>query len=90
MRFLGTHLEGKLSREVVHPTGMHETQGVADCLSAQHALACGWTNTPIGQRGCHDTSRLAGHFDGAQLQWRNQTIKPERRGVSSFTRRERW
>lgn len=70
----GTHVEGKLSREVVHAAGMHEAQGVADGLRAQHALACDWTNAPVGQRGRHDASRLTRHLDGAQLEKRNKGI----------------
>lgn len=58
-----THVEGKLAGEVVHAAGVHETQGVAHSFGAQHALACDWTNAPVGQRGGHDTSRLAGHLD---------------------------
>lgn len=69
--FLMTHMEGKLSREVVHATGMHETQGVTDSLSAQHTLACDWTNAPIGQCGSHDASWLTGHLNGAQLEQKN-------------------
>lgn len=69
--FLMTHMEGKLSREVVHATGMHEAQGVTNSLSAQHALACDCTNAPIGQRGSHDTSWLTGHLNGAQLEQKN-------------------
>lgn len=62
-----THVESKLSREVVHATGMHETQGVSNRFSAQHTLACDWTNTSVGQCGGHDASWLTGHLNGAQL-----------------------
>lgn len=56
LEFQVTHVERKLSGEVVHPTGMHEAQGVANGFGAQHTLACDWTNTPVGHRGGHDTS----------------------------------
>lgn len=49
-------MEGKLAREVIHATGMHEAEGVADSFSAQNTLPCDWTNTSIGQCGSHDTS----------------------------------
>lgn len=51
-----THMEGKLAREVIHATGMHEAEGVADSFSTQNTLPCDWTNTSIGQCGSHDTS----------------------------------
>lgn len=54
--FLVSHMERKLSGEVIHAAGVHETQGVANGLCAQHTLACDWTNTSVGQRGGHDAS----------------------------------
>lgn len=69
-----THVEGKLSGKVVHATGMHETQGVANCFGAQNTLACYRTNTPIGQCGSHDTSWLTGYLYRAQLEWKNETV----------------
>lgn len=62
-----THMEGELSREVVHAAGVHQTQSVSYRLRAQHTLACDWTETAIGQSGRHDAGALAGHLDGAQL-----------------------
>lgn len=52
----GTHMEGKLAREVVHAAGVHEAEGVAHCFSAQHTLACDGADPAIGQGGCHDTA----------------------------------
>lgn len=62
-----THMEGELSREVVHAARVHQTQSVPDRLGAQHALACDWTEAAVGQSGRHDAGALAGHLDGAQL-----------------------
>src|SRR4029434_8299102 len=58
-----THVEGELSREVVHATGVHETQGVPHSFGVQHTLACDWTEAAVGQRGSHDTGALARHLD---------------------------
>lgn len=55
-RAKNTHMEGKLAREVIHATGMHETEGVAHCFSTQNALACDGTDPTIGKGGCHDTA----------------------------------
>lgn len=55
-RARSTHMEGKLAREVVHATGVHETESVAHCLSAQNALACDGADPTVGQGGCHDTA----------------------------------
>lgn len=63
----GTHVESELPGEVVHAAGVHETQGVAHRLGAQHALPCDWTEAAVGQSGRHDAGALAGHLDGAQL-----------------------
>lgn len=63
----GTHMKSHLAREVIHATGVHETQRVSYCLSAQDALACDWTDPSVGQGGSHYTSWLAGHLDGAKL-----------------------
>lgn len=60
-------MESKLSREIIHSAGVHETQGVPHGLWGQHALACDWADATIGQGGCHDASTFAGHFNGAQL-----------------------
>ena len=62
-----TDVEGKLSGEVVHATGMHEAEGVPHRLRAQNTLPCDWTETAIGQRCGHDAGALAGDFNGAQL-----------------------
>lgn len=64
---VGTHMESKLSREVVHATGVHETKGVPHGLRAQNTLPCDWAESPIGQGGCHDTGALTCDLDGAQL-----------------------
>lgn len=80
-----THVEGKLSREVVHAAGVHETQGVANGFSAQHTLACDWTNTSIGQCGSHDASWLTGHLNGAQLEPENWNDACEKDYVFEFT-----
>lgn len=62
-----THVEGKLSREVVHAAGVHEAQRVAHRLRAQHTLTRDRAEAAVGQRGRHDAGTLAGHLDGAQL-----------------------
>jgi hypothetical protein len=49
-------MEGKLAREVIHATGMHEAEGVAHGLGAQHALPCDRADAAIGQSGRHDTA----------------------------------
>lgn len=67
-----TDVESKLSREVVHAAGMHQTQSVSHRLRAQDALACDWTEAAVGQSGRHDAGALTGHLDGAQLM---ETIK---------------
>lgn len=69
---LVSHMECKLSGEIIHATGVHEAQGVSNGLCAQDTLVCDWTNTSVGQRGGHDASWLAGHLDGAQLEGRIQ------------------
>lgn len=73
----GTHMEGKLSREVIHATGVHEAQGVADGFAAQHALACDRTNASVGKSGSHHTSGLTVHLDGAQLEGGESQAKRE-------------
>ena len=65
-------MEGHLSREVVHATGVHEAQRVPHSLCTQHMLACDWADAAVGQRSGHDTPRLAGDIDGAQLRARGQ------------------
>ncbi len=60
-------MEGKLSGEVVHAAGMHQTQRVSHCLGAQHTLSCDWTEATVGQSRRHDAGALTGHLDGAQL-----------------------
>lgn len=62
-----THMKSHLAGEVIHATGVHETQSVAHGLGTQDTLACNWTDASIGQSGSHYTSRLAGHLDGAKL-----------------------
>lgn len=62
-----THVEGKLAREVIHATGMHQAEGVAHCFSAQHALASNGADPTIGQSGCHDTAGFTSDLHGAQL-----------------------
>lgn len=62
-----THVEGELSREVVHAAGVHEAERVAHRLRAQHALTRDGAEAAVGQRGRHDAGALAGHLDGAQL-----------------------
>ena len=49
-------MKSKLSREVIHATGVHETERVPNGLCAQHSLACDWTDASISQRGTHHTS----------------------------------
>ena len=61
-------MEGKLSREVVHATGVHEAQGVPDSSGAQNTLFCDWTDAPVGQGGGHDTCRFTVHLNGAELE----------------------
>lgn len=72
-------MEGKLSGEVVHATAVHETQRVPHCFTAQHTLACDWTDTTVCQCGSHDASWLTVYLDGAQLErmnrYRNQYQK---------------
>lgn len=60
-------MEGELSREVVHPTRVHQTQRVSHGLGAQHALARDWTDSTVSQGGRHHAGALTGHFDGAEL-----------------------
>lgn len=62
-----THVEGELSREVVHAAGVHEAERVAHRLRAQHTLTRDRAEAAVGQRGRHDAGALAGHLDGAQL-----------------------
>lgn len=78
-----THMEGELSREVIHATGVHETKRVAHRLRAQHTLACDWAEAAVGQRGCHDAGALAGHFDGAQLAGKGRRNKASNHMVKS-------
>lgn len=66
-----THMEGELAGEVVHAAGIHEAQGVSHSLGAQDALACDWTDAPVGQGGGHDAPSLTGHLDGTQLEKEN-------------------
>ena len=47
-------MEGELAREVVHSTGVHETEGVAHSLSAQNTVPCDWTDSTVCQGGGHD------------------------------------
>lgn len=61
-------MEGELSREVVHPAGVHQAQRVPHRLGAQHALTRDGTDAAVGQRGGHDAGALTGHLDGAQLE----------------------
>ena len=61
-------MEGKLSGEVVHATGVHEAQGVPDSSGAQNTLFCDWTDAPVGQGGGHDTCRFTVHLNGAELE----------------------
>lgn len=61
-------MEGELSGEVVHATGVHEAQRVAHSFSTQHTIPRDWTNAPVGKRGSHDTSWLTGDLYGAQLE----------------------
>lgn len=42
-----THVKGKLAGEVIHATGVHETESVADGLGTEHTLACDWTDPSI-------------------------------------------
>lgn len=67
-RVRGTHVEGKLAREVIHATGVHEAEGVAHCFSTQDALPRDGADPAVGQGGCHDAARLTGHLHRAQLQ----------------------
>lgn len=62
-----TYMEGKLSREIVHATGVHQTQGVPHRLRAQHTLPCDRADTTVSQGGRHDASALARHLNGTQL-----------------------
>ncbi len=62
-----THTKSHLAGEVIHATGMHETQSISHGLSAQNTLACDWTDPSVGQSGSHYASRLAGHLNGAEL-----------------------
>lgn len=61
-------MEGELAGEVIHAAGVHETQGAAHGFGAQHALARGGADAPVGQRGGHEASGVAGHLDGTELQ----------------------
>lgn len=61
-------MERKLSREVVHAAGVHETQRVPHGLGAQHTLTSDWTEAAISQGGGHDAGALARHLNGAQLE----------------------
>lgn len=63
-----TYMESKLSREVVHAAGVHQTQGVPHRLGAQHALARDRADAAVCQGGRHDTGALAGHLNGTQLE----------------------
>lgn len=65
---LVTYMESKPSREVVHATGVHQTQRVLHRLLTQHTLTCDWADATICQGGCHDTGALASHLNGAQLE----------------------
>ena len=60
-------MESKLSWEVVHAAGVHQTQCVPHRLGGQHALTRDRADAAISQGGCHDTGALAGHLDGAEL-----------------------
>lgn len=62
-----THMEGKLAREVIHATGMHEAEGVAHSLSTQHTLARDGADAAIGKSGRHDAARLTGDLHRTQL-----------------------
>lgn len=61
-------MESKLSREVVHAAGVHETQRVPHCLGAQHTLAGHWAEAAVSQGGGHDAGALTRHLNGAQLE----------------------
>lgn len=62
-----TDVKSKLSREVIHAAGVHQTQGVSHRLRAQHTLARDWTETAVGQSCRHNAGTLTGHLNGAQL-----------------------
>lgn len=62
-----THMKSHLAGEVIHATRVHETQSVSHCLGTQDTLACDWADPSVGQSGGQDTSRFAGHLDGAEL-----------------------
>lgn len=49
-------MEGKLAREVIHATGVHEAEGVAHGFRTQHALPCDGADAAIGKSGRHDTA----------------------------------
>lgn len=51
-----THMEGELTREVIHAAGVHEAEGVPHGFSAQHALACDGADATVGESGCHDAA----------------------------------
>lgn len=62
-----TYVESKLSGEVVHAAGVHQTQRVSYGLGAQHTLPGDGTEAAVGQGGRHDTGALTRHLDGAEL-----------------------
>lgn len=60
-----THVESKLSRVVVHPTGVHETQRVSYGFCAQNSLSCDWTDTSVSQCGGHYAAGFTRDLYGA-------------------------
>lgn len=65
-------MEGKLPREVIHATGMHQTQCISNGLRTEDSLARDWTEATVSQCGGHHAGGLARHFNGAQLQERTK------------------
>ena len=63
----------KLSRIVVHSTGVHQGQSVPDGCRIEDFLSGHGTDSTIGQGSSNDGGGLTSHLDRAELQGRHKT-----------------